>query len=73
MTVRSASGTWAIAVITSVGGTAWRWPSLPRYSLFSESLPLTNGAPWASGGVAAALDGGDEFAERGRHGAGRPS
>ena len=44
VTHASASGTWATAVITSVGGTAWRWPSLPRYSLFSESLPETNGA-----------------------------
>src|SRR4029079_18957408 len=44
----AASGTWATAVITNVGGTAWRRPSAPRYSLFSESLPLTNGAAWAT-------------------------
>ena len=47
VTVRPTSGTWATAVITSVGGTAWRRPSAPTYSLFSESLPDTNGAPWA--------------------------
>ena len=44
VTQRSASGTWATAVITSVGGTAWRCPSVPVYSLLSESLPDTNGA-----------------------------
>ena len=48
VTQRPTSGTWATAVITSVGGTAWRRPSAPVYSLFSESLPDTNGAPWAT-------------------------
>ena len=52
--------------MTSVGGTAWRWPSAPVYSLFSESLPDTNGAPYVSGGVVAAAHGGDELAERRR-------
>ena len=45
VTQRSASGTCATAVMTSVGGTACREPSLPVYVLFSESLPDTNGAP----------------------------
>ncbi len=45
VTQRPTSGTWATAVMTSVGGTAWRWPSAPMYSLLSESLPDTNGAP----------------------------
>ena len=65
VTTASASGTWATAVMTSVGGTLWRSPSAPRYSLFNESLPLTNGARCASDACAAGLHRHDELAERG--------
>src|SRR5690606_3188032 len=43
----SGSGTWATAVTTRVGGTAWRRPSRPVYVLLSESFPDTNGASYA--------------------------
>ena len=32
-----------MAEMSSVGGMACRWPSEPRYSLLSESLPEMNG------------------------------
>ena len=34
-----------MAEISSVGGIAWRVPSAPVYSLFSESFPEMNGVP----------------------------
>ena len=66
VTQRPASGTWATAVMTSVGGTACRRPSAPVYSLFSESLPETNGARWATAASWQPVDRGDQLAERGR-------
>ena len=66
VTQRPTSGTWATAVMTSVGGTAWRWPSAPVYSLFSESLPRHERRAVGDGGVVAAAHRGDQLAERRR-------
>ncbi len=73
VTQRSASGTWATAVITSVGGTEWRSPSAPVYSLLSESLPGHERCPVGVGGGDAAVDGGDQLAEGRSRAAGRPT
>jgi hypothetical protein len=73
VTTESTSGTWATAVITRVGGTEWRSPSAPRYSLFRLSLPDTNGARWPQSARAAAVDRGHQFRRRCSAVGGRPS
>ena len=63
VTQRSTSGTWATAVMTSVGGTAWRRPSRAGVRVVERVLAGHERRAEGLGGRAAAGDGGDERAE----------